>query len=270
MKNLILSMLSVLLFGFSAQAQFLKNLKNKVEQKVEQRVTENIANKAASEADKSLNKMWETKLKNMPVPMGANKVDISEVPEVYSFDWAYQMEMQTSEGKMNMVYHLREDAPYFGINLKDAGDMFMVLDSENNLSIMYFNSGDSKFLNATKLEPEDLAEESEDFYEDFIVEEIAGKTILGYDCKGFKAENDEHIFKFYITKDAPVSFTGIQQSKDSKIPKGFNADWLKDGKGLMMEMQMDDKKDPKKSAKMICTSLENKSFSLNKKDYNSI
>ncbi len=263
-------MLSVLLFGFSAQAQFLKNLKKKVEQKVENKVTENIANKAASEADKSLNKMWETKLKNMPVPRGANRVDISEVPDTYSFDWAYQMEMQTSEGTMNMVYHLKENAPYFGINLKEAGDMFMVLDSENDLSIMYFDSEDNKFLSATKLEPEDLAEDNEEFYQDFTIEEIEGKTILGYDCNGYKAENDEHIFKFFITKDAPVTFTGMQQSKDSKIPHGFNADWLKDGKGLMMEMQMENKKDPKKNAKMLCTALERKSLSFHKKDYNNL
>lgn len=270
MKKLILSMLSVLLFAFSAEAQFLKNLKKKVEQRVENKVTENIANKAANEADKSLNKMWETKLKNMPVPMGANRVDISEVPDTYSFDWAYQMEMQTSEGTMNMVYHLKQNAPYFGINLKEVGDMFMVLDNENDLSIMYFNSEENKFLSATKLEPEDLAEDNAEYYEDFSIEEIEGKNILGYNCKGYKAENDEHIFKFYITKDAPVNFTGMQQSKDSKVPKGFNADWLKDGKGLMMEMQMEDKKDPGKNAKMLCTSLERKSLSLNKNEYNSL
>lgn len=270
MNKPLISFFCFLLIGFSGQAQFLKKLKDKVEQKVEHRVTENISNKAANEADKSLNKMWEKNLKNSPIPMGANKVDISEVPSTYSFDWTYQMQIQTGEGNMDMTYLLKEDAHYFGINMKEARDMFMVMDQENNLSVMYFNSEDNKFLTATKFDTSDLAEEDEDYYKDYTIEEIEGKTILGYACKGFQAENEEHKMKFYITNEAPVSFTNIQQTKDSKVPKGFNADWLKEGKGLMMEMQMEDKKDAKKNAKMICTSLEQKSTTLNKSDYNSL
>lgn len=270
MKKFILSILCMLVFGISAQAQFLKKLKNKVEQKVENKVTENISDKAANETDKSLNKMWEKSLKNTPIPMGGERVDASEIPEAYTFDWIYTMKIQTTEGNMDMVYHLKKDAPYFGMNMKEAGDLFMVLDQEKDLSIMFFNSEGNKFLMATKTDQEELIKEDEAFYDDYKIEEIEGKTILGYDCKGYKAENEEHVMNFYVTNEAPVSLTGIQQGKDTKLPKGFNADWFQDGKSLMMEMEMEDKKDPSKNAKMVCTSLEEERITINKKDYTSM
>lgn len=258
-------------FGISAQAQFLKKLKNKVEQKVENRAAENISNKAANETDKSLNKMWEKSLKNTPMPMGGERVGISEVPEVYTFDWLYTMKIQTTEGNMDMAYHLKKDAPYFGMNMKEAGDLFMVLDQEKDLSIMYFDSEGKKFLMATKTDEEELIkEEDKSFYDDYKIEEIEGKTILGYGCKGYRAENEEHVMKFYVTNEAPVTLTGIQQGKDTKLPKGFNADWFQEGESLMMEMEMEDKKDPAKNARMVCTSLEEHRLTINKKDYNSM
>lgn len=257
-------------FGISAQAQFLKKLKNKVEEKVENRVTENVSNKAANEAEKSLNKIWENSLKNTPMPMGGERVDISEVPDVYTFDWIYNMQIQTTEGNMDMVYHLKKDAPYFGINMKDAGDFFMVLDNDKQLSIMYLHSEGKKFLMATRTDEEELMKEDESLYDDYQIEEIEGKTILGYDCKGYRVENDEHLMKFYVTNEAPVSLTGIKQGKETNLPKGFNADWFKEGTNLMMEMEMEDKKDPKNNAQMVCTSLQEKSVTLNKNDYNNM
>lgn len=270
MKKLILSILCILVFGLSAQAQFLKKLKNKVEQKVENRVTKNVSDKAANETDKSLNKMWQKSLEKTPMPMGGERVDISEIPETYTFDWIYTMEIQTGQGNMDMAYYLKKDAPYFGINMQDAGGLFMVLDDEKKLSIMYFNSEGNKLLMATKTDEEDLLEEDESFYDDYQIEEIEGKTILGYDCKGYKAENEEHLMKFYVTKDAPVTLIGIRQEKNTQLPKGFNADWFKEGNSLMMEMEMKNKKDPAKNAKMLCTSLEEKRLTINKNDYNSM
>lgn len=270
MKKLILSILCILVFGLSAQAQFLKKLKNKVEKKVENRVTEKVSDKAANETEKSLNKMWQKSLEKTSMPMGGERVNISEIPETYTFDWIYNMEIHTGQGNMNMAYHLKKGAPYFGINMQDAGGIFMVLDDEKQLSIMYFNFEGNKLLMATKTDEEDLQDEDESFYDDYEIEEIKGKTILGYDCKGYKAENKEHLMKFYVTNDAPVTLIGIRQGKNTQLPKGFNADWFKEGKSLMMEMEMQDKEDSTKNAKMICTSLEEKRVTINKNDYSSM
>lgn len=269
MKKLIFATI-VTLFVFSpAEAQFLKNLKKKVEQKVENAVINNVSNKAAEEADKSLNKMWDTQLKNAPVLMGAERVDPDEIPASYDFDWEYTMNMETGEGDMDLVYHLKEDAPYFGIKVTQAQDMFMVMDMEKLLTVMFFSSDDNKFVSANKLNEEMLdSPEDEEVYEDMEINEIGKKTILGYECQGYKSENEDHIFTFYITDEAGVSFANMYQNENSHIPDGFNKDWLKDG--LMMAMDMEDKNNPENNAKMTCTQLEKKAFSIQKSDYNSL
>ncbi|MGM0931930.1 MAG: DUF4412 domain-containing protein [Bacteroidota bacterium] len=267
MKNLIISMLSVLLFGFSAEAQFLKNLKKKVEQKVEEKVTENIANKAASEAEKSLNKMWETDLKNSPIPMGANRVDISEVPQSYDFNWEYQLNMETRDGNIDMTYLLKEDAPYFGMRMPQAESMFMILDMDRKLSIMYFGSGENNFITASKIDNLTNPEDETNPYENAELKKIGTKNILGYECQGYETETEEHKFTFYVTQEAPISFANMYSDEKSNIPKGWNADWLEDGDALMMEMQMVDKKNPNRNANMRCTGLEKKPFTINKENY---
>ncbi len=269
MKKLLISMFCVGLFGFSAEAQFLKKLQKKVEAKVEERVTENISNKAAKQAEKSLNKMWDTKLKSSPIPMSGSTVDSEKIPDIYNFTWAYEMQVETTQGNMNMIYYLKEEAPYFAISMKESGDMHMVMDTENEFTVMYFSSKGNKFINAYSLDLDDLEEnDDEDFYKNWEIEEIEGKNILGYNCKGFKAENKESKMKFYMTDETSVTFTGMQTAKNSKIPKGFTADWLRDGKGLIMEMQMENHNKPEENATMKCISLKQENFSLKKADYN--
>jgi len=270
MKKLILLGLSLLFCISTTEAQFLKKLKEKVEKKVEHAVTENISNKAAREANKSLNKMWDTKLKNSPIPMGANRVDISEVPQSYDFNWEYQLNMETKDGDIDMTYLLKEDAPYFGMRMPQAEGMFMILDMNNKLSIMYFSSGENNFITASKIDDLSNTEEDSNPYQDAELKKIGTKDILGYECQGYEAETEEYIITFYVTQEAPISFANMYSDEKSNIPKGWNADWLEDEDALMMEMQMIDKNNENRNANMRCTGLEKKSFSINKEDYASL
>mgnify|MGYP003133673365 FL=1 len=266
MKKLILLGCSLLLCVSTTEAQFLKKLKEKVEKKVEHAVTENISNKAANEANKSLNKMWETDLKNSPIPMGANRVDVSEVPQSYDFNWEYQLNMETKDGNVDMTYLLKEDAPYFGMRVPQAEGMFMVLDMDRKLTVMYLSSDDTNFITASKINLDNTEEETNP-YENSELKKIGTKNILGYECQGYETETEEHKFTFYLTREAPISFANMYSDEKSNIPKGWNADWLEDGDALMMEMQMLDKNNPDHNTTMRCTSLEKKSFSINKENY---
>lgn len=270
MKKFILLGVSILFCISTMEAQFLKKLKEKVEQKVEHRVTENISDKAAQEADKSLNKMWENSLKNSPIPLGANRVDISEVPETYNFSWEYQLNMKTQDGNVEMTYVLKEDAPYFGMTIPQAEGMFMILDMSEKLSIMYFSSEENNFIMASKIDDLTNSENETNPYENSELKEIGTKNILGFDCQGYETETEEHQITFYVTQDAPISFANMYSDEKSNIPKGWNADWLKDGDALMMEMQMIDKKNPKQNVSMYCTGLDKKAFSITKKDYTAL
>jgi len=262
MKKFILLGFSILFCISTIEAQFLKKSKEKVENKVEHRVTENISNTAAQEADKSLNKRWENDLENSPIPVGANRVDISEVPQSYDFNWEYQLNIETKVGNADMTYLLKEKTPYFGMQVPQAEGMFMVLDMDRKLSIMYFSPGENNFITASKIDDLSNPEDDTNTYQNSELKKIGTKNILGYET-----ETEEHKFTFYATQEAPISFANMYTYEKSNIPKGWNADWLKDGDALMMEMQILDKKNPKRSANMHCTGLEKKSFIINKENY---
>lgn len=272
MKKLIYLLLILFLVSPSAEAQFLKNLKKKVQQKVEQRVTENISEKAADEAEKSMNNLWETQLENSSFSMGTEKVDPAEIPSSYDFDWEYRMNMQTSEGEMEMAYLLKEDAPYFGIKVPQAQNMLTVLDSQNSLTVIFMDSEENKMLMATKMETEDHEqEEIENPYENMEVEKLGTKTILGYESQGYRMENEDHTFTFYVTDEAEISFNDMYKTNSKDLPQGFeDAEWIQDGKGLMMEMNMKDKKNPERSTTMTCVGIEKNAVSLKKADYQGI
>ncbi|MCC8359685.1 DUF4412 domain-containing protein [Salinimicrobium sediminilitoris] len=269
MKNLIYLVLAILLITGTtpAEAQFLKKLKKKVEKKVEDAATENISNKAAEETDKSLNKMWENQLGNSSFPMGMDMVDPSEIPEGYDFDWEYTLKMNTTEGEMDMVYHIKENAPYVGVKIPQAENMFTVLDNKNNLTVMYMNSDGNKMVMATRNNVSEEDMDLENPYGDMEFKEIGTKTILGYECQGYRSENADNIFEFYVTEEAGVSFRDLYQKNQKNVPKGLNADWIKDGTGLMMAMEMKDKNNPEKNVSMTCTGIEKKPFSVKTSNY---
>ncbi len=266
MKKLTILFISLFLAGSTAEAQFLKKLKKKVEQKVEQKVVDNISDKAAAETEKSLNNMWEMDLGG--VPMGGEKVDPAEIPANYNFDWEYALNMHSKQGDMEFTYLLKKDAPHFGIQMPQVPGMFMVMDGERKMMVMFMDSEGNKMLTATKLDPEAIDEsDAENPYKDAKIKEIGSKEILGYTCKGYQTETPDHLFTFYVTDEAGVGFSEIFQANQKNAPKGFNSDWFADGSALMMEMNMEDKKNPSNNMTMTCTRLEKKNFTINKSDY---
>ena len=269
MKKLTILFISLFLVGSTAEAQFLKKLKKKVEQKVEQKVINNVSDKAAAETEKSLNNMWEMDLEGMAMPMG-ERVDPAEIPASYAFDWEYTLNMNSEQGDMEFTYLLKKDAPHFGIQMPNVPGMFMVMDGEKQMMVMFMNSEGNKMLTATRIDPENLAaSEEENPYKDAEIKQIGSKEIMGYTCQGYQTETPEHLFTFYVTDEAGIGFSDIFKANQKNAPKGFNPEWFAEGKGLMMEMNMKDKKDSSKNITMTCTKLAQKDNRINKSDYQS-
>ena len=269
MKKLAILLLSLSLFSAPADAQIFKKLKKKVEKKVEDKVTDKVSDKAADETGSMMDQMMNNQMNNAVMPMGGEQVNLEEVPAQYDFNWKYNARINTSQGDMEMIYRLKKNAPYMGIEMPQAGDIFMVMDTENNLMAMFFDSEGNKMLMASRMDAS-KTEDDEDFYKNAEIREIDGKTILGFNCKGYEVETDGHLMKFYVTEEANVSFSKMYQYEKSKMPPGIKAELLKNGEGLMLEMQMTDKKNPENNATMICTSLKEESFNINKANYHSM
>jgi hypothetical protein len=254
----------------TAEAQFFKKLKEKVEKKVEDAAIKNVSDKAAKETDKSLNNLWAKQLENSSFSMGMDMVDPSEIPAGYDFDWEYTLKMNTSQGEMDMVYHIKENSPYVGMKIPQAENMFTVLDNKRNMTVLYMNSEGNKMVMATRFDISEEDMETDNSYEEMKFEEIGKKTILGYECQGYRSENAENVFTFYVTDEAGVSFRNLYQENQKNIPEGLNADWIRDGTGLIMEMQMKDKKNADKNVTMTCTGIEKKPFSVDTSEYQSM
>ena len=273
MKKLAILLLSLFVLSAPADAQIFKKLKKKVEKKVEDKVTDKISDKAADETGTMMDNMMSNQMNNAMMPMGGEQVSLEEIPTEYDFNWKYDAKIKTTQGDMDMIYRLKKDASYMGIEMPQAVDMFMVMDTKNDLMAMFFDSQGNKMLMATRMNTSDTSKsntEEEDFYKDAEIREIAGKTILGFNCKGYEVETDGHLMEFYVTDEADISFTKMYQYEKSKMPPGIKKELLNNGEGLMLEMKMVDKKDPKNNATMICTSLKKEPFNIKKANYRSM
>ena len=134
------------------------------------------------------------------------------------------------------------------------------------------NTQGNSMVMATKIpesSPGDIAEEQVKS-DEFSFKKIENKTIMGYDCSGYQGENQDMLFTFYITTEPDISFGNFYKSDKAKLPKGFDPKWIEDGKGIMMQMIMEGKKNNKDNATMNCVALERKPLTIKKSDYKSI
>lgn len=275
MKNKLRYILILfLLCGLSANAQFWKKLKKKVERGVEEVVTNKVAQKTSEKTGQIMEGILNPDFKkNSPVPLGGEQGSLDDVPNRYNFEWAYtlQVESNSSKEKLNLQYYLKKGAPYFGVDMAATTGqkgMFMVYDAANNLTVMFLDMEGNKVATVYKT-PKTNAETFEN-NDDYTFDKIEGKKILGYNCDGFVAENENHKMTYYVTFDAEIGF-GDVYGKSQNLPKNFNPEWLKnDGKeGLMMEMVFENKNNPSQNATMQCIELKNKDFTIKKSQYES-
>ncbi len=267
-KNIrTISIVISMLFVFqSASAQFFKKLSNRVQNTVENVIIQKTADKAGEKTSNSMDKIL-----NMNMPgMGQKPVDVSEVPNSYDFEWKYSLKITSKEGDMILDYFLKPNQPYFGFNTPTMEDVFMVMDTGNNIMVIYMKSEGNSSIMAMGM-PVDLnTDEMKDTSADFTYEILPNKTIMGYNCKGVRATNDEYDMTMYFTNEAPVSFNDIYKSDKAQIPEGMKK-YFKDGENtLMLELTMIDKKKSKLNATMECIGLEEVQKMIDKSDYKSM
>lgn len=202
------------------------------------------------------------------MPMG-QPVSTAEIPANYEFDWKYTARVTTSEGEMDIIYRLKKNAPYMGMEMQQTDNVLMVVDNQKDLMVMFMDAQGAKMLMATKFDPKTTVED-EDFYKNAQVREIENKTILGYPCQGYEVESEKYKMRFWVTDKPEVSFTKMFLYGKTKLPAGINEKWLKAGNGLILEMDMTDKSNSKNNANMIATDLQQERFTVKKANYRSM
>lgn len=271
MKSKIILLGLYICFGLQQMhSQFFSKLTKKIEQKVENVVIDKTVNKSAEKTSKSMDKVFDIK----PFEKGDVKADPSNIPDSYKFSWKYSMKMTTKEGEIVFDYFLESEQPYFGFNMPKvnnnstvSNDIFMVMDNDLKVTIMYMKSDKNSMMMVNEMADDLDLEETADTSTTYKYETLPNKKIMGYMCKGVKATNDEHDITMYFTNEAPVSFNDIYKNKQSNIPEGLKKHFKENEKTLMLEMTMKDKKKRKNDTTMECISLEKVKKKINKSDY---
>ena len=260
MKSLALA---VMIFAFSLdmpQAQVLKRTHKKSVPHTEQIV-----------ANETLSNNNNSTLKFNIISKGdpTNTKNLVDIPDSYTFDWNYDIKIETKEGETIINYLLKNDAPYYGMRISPSENLFMVVDQKLQLMTMFMDNDGKKMMNATQYKNNVANNASNKIYEKekYKFKKVGNKNILGYNCKGYQVENEDRVITFYITTDPDITFQGIYQSDKTHLPKNFNPEWISNNEGILMSLCMEGMKNAKNNMTLTCIKLNKEPFSLSKKDY---
>lgn len=238
-----------------ASAQFLKELRDKAIEKSKDVIVSKAADKAAERTASAMDKLLNPDFSKLANPAG-KKVDTSRLPDAYHFSYLYRLKMATSEGDILFDYYLNPDESYMGAKMDIGMDMTMVFDEENQVIITMVNGMPI----ATEMDMNDAFDDDElNYLKDYSVTTLPNREFLGYDCIGRQMENDDYKFIVYIAPDVEAGFGNVFKSDRANMPPAMQAAVKEYENGLMMYMEMEDKKNKRKkntSGTMECVAFE--------------
>lgn len=254
-RILIIAILLTVVGIDTANAQFLKDLKDRAMERSKEVVIGKTADKVADKTSQAMDKILNPDFSGL-MNQGGKKVDISKLPDSYEFDYRYALKMTTSEGVIDLDYYLSKTEPYMGAKMNMGMEMSMVFDDGNKVMFTYVNGmavATEMDLNS-ELDNEDLTD-----YQDYTFKTLPNREFLGYDCIGREIENEEYKFTIYIAPDMEAGFGSMFKSDHANLPPAMQKFAAEYENGLMMYMEMEDKKNKKKkntSATMECIAFE--------------
>jgi len=268
MKKLLILIALFTCFETHLEAQLLNRLKKGIMKGAEDAVVDKATEESYEQTSKAMDKMLENRMKNYPMSTGGNYISKDQLPPQYDFAWNYQMTMNSQNKEFVMDYFFKEGEKYFASISPQAMDMKIVFDWENEAYVTYMESEGEKMAMAVNMPEVIINEEDSVFNSSFTFKKTGNKKeILGYICEEFIGENDDYQFRMFVTHEAEVGFGDFFFKNQKSLPQGFDPEWLENGQGLMMEMEMIDKNKKKNYATMKCTKLEPNNFSLNNSEY---
>lgn len=256
MKRILLIAVVIAGFGVTqSKAQFLKDLKDRALERGKDVIIGKTADKVADKTGDAMDKILNPDFSKFANP-GGKKVDMAGLPDFYSFDYRYALKMTTQEGAIDFDYYLSKTEPYMGAKMNMGMDMSMIFDEGRKIMFTYVNGMGI----ATEMDlSETVDEEDVNMYNDYTFKELPNREFLGYDCIGREMENDEYKFTIYIAPDMEAGFGTMFKSEHANIPPAMQKFAQEYENGLMMYMEMEDKKNKKNkntSATMECVAFE--------------
>jgi hypothetical protein len=255
LKIIVVIGLSVLFNAEQASAQLLREIKNRAIERSKDVIVGKTADKAAEKTGQAMDKLLNPDLGGLMNRSG-KKIDMADLPDYYRFDYLYALKMTTKEGEILFNYYLNPNEPYMGAKINMGMDMSMVFDEGNNVLLTFVNGMPI----ATEMDSGEGFDEDElDLYNDYTITELPNREFLGYDCIGRQMENDEYKFIVYLAPNMEAGFGNVFKSDRANLPPAMQKMSEEYENGLMMYMEMVDKKNKKRkntSATMECVAFE--------------
>ncbi|MEY8847651.1 hypothetical protein AB9K26_02490 [Psychroserpens sp. XS_ASV72] len=214
--------------------------------------------------------------KRMRSTLRNHKVTSKDLKDRYEFDWELETEMQLNNKRkevIQMVFLINKSANYQATKMimedtKNEGVSTMLFDMDLKSMVMFMEAQGQKFL---QIHPIPDPVETKELMNTYKITDLPSKTIIGYNCKGLQLEDDKYIMKVYHTSEAEIKLSnflnfGNQNQKmgmpniDSKVVEQFS-------NGLLLEMDIIDKKKSKNNVNIIAKSLKNNKTSIEKVEY---
>ncbi|NLN30671.1 MAG: hypothetical protein GX158_05450 [Bacteroidales bacterium] len=238
----------------AANAQFMREIRNRAIERSKDVIIDKVTDKAAEKTGHVMDKLLNPDLSQLANPTG-KKVDMSNLPDAYHFTYLYRLKMSTTEGDIDFDYYLNPNESYMGTKIDAGIDMTMVFDEGNNVLLTFINDMPI----ATELDTAEAFDDDMDIYNDYTFSELPDREFLGYNCVGRKMENDDYRFIIYIAPEMEAGFGKLFKSERANMPPAMQATAKEYENGLMMYMEMHDKKNKKSkntSGTMECLAFE--------------
>jgi hypothetical protein len=300
-SNKTLLSISAIALSFAINAQ-VPNIGKRIENKTKQKVNERVDRKIDQTIDKSLDKIEDPNTyKNSdstgtdtPTPStetNTNSIfksgDKSSVLKEYQFSQDVLMEMESfdkkgkSSGVNNMRMLFNNNGDYFGSEIimnDDKGNTssmgFSIFDWKNNQMISLIDNGGMKIgmvidMKAAANSISDANTETDSAKETSFKKTGKTKTILGYLCEEYLAENEETLSEVWIANDVKINMgNAFQYISENQKSKKNKMSYPNDApEGFMMEMVSTNKKNNEKTRMTVVELNENKKTTVNTSSY---
>lgn len=257
LKIAIISIMVCLATAEHTSAQFLRELRDRAIDRSKDMIINKTADKAAEKTAGAMDKLLNPDLSKLMNPSG-KKIDMDNLPDAYHFSYLYRLKMSTQSGEIEFDYYLNPDMPYMGSKMNIGMDMTMVFDEGNKAIITVMNGMPI----ATEMEMnEGFNEEDLKYVKEYTITELPNREFLGYDCIGRLMENEDYKFTVYIAPNVESGFGNVFKSDRANMPPAMQAAAQEYENGLMMYMEMEDKKNKRNkstSGIMECVAFESK------------
>lgn len=273
MRKSIFFAVFIFCFSGTVEAQFLKDLGNKIERATERAIERKVEERVTEEVEEALDSTFTEGSKSTRTEEGRTGMGMFGLSQVepaasYAFNHRAEMQMTTEKDVMNIDYLLPNTGNYFCAQIKDeksGGDYLTVFDTDKEAMFTYMESDGKKMKMGIKFSADDISEEPK-----FEIKATGNtKTILGYKCQEYIMTTEDMTSNVWVTKDVDIRFPSTFYS--AKQNKSNNHEWMKDIDGWAMEMTMvDTSKRKPQTTTMKCLSIEKTSFQINSSDYSGI